>query len=196
MTGNLLLLWLAAIPLMGSPGPATISLAAVGATYGMKPALLYLCGIVAGTAGVLLMISAGLTGLVLAQPQLAKIISAVAALYILFLAYRISIAPVGRYNSDRTAPTMAGGFVLAIFNPKAYAAIGAVFSSIEVVAGNPTADALVKLAALLPVIVTVNAAWLWVGSVLAEFLQNQRYGRAINLSFALLLVIAMVGALI
>ena len=182
---------------MGSPGPATISLAAVGATYGMKPALLYLCGIVAGTVGVLLMISAGLTGLVLAQPQLAKIISAVAALYIVFLAYRISIAPVGRYNSGRTAPTLAGDFVLAIFNPKAYAAIGAVFSRHRgCCRAIRTADALVKLAALLPVIVTVNAAWLWIGSVLAEFLQNQRYGRAINLAFALLLVIAMVGALI
>ncbi len=196
MTGSLLLLWLAAIPLMGSPGPATISLAAVGATYGMKPALLYLCGIVAGTTGVLLMVAAGLTGLILAQPQLSNALSAIAAVYILYLAYRISVAPIGKFSSNGPAPTAAGGFVLAIFNPKAYAAIGAVFSSIEMVAGNPPADALAKLVALLPVIVAVNSIWLWIGSALAKYLQSQRYGRTINIAFALLLVLAMMLAVI
>ncbi len=45
---NLLLLWLAALPLMGSPGPATISLAATGSAFGIRPGLGYLSGILKG----------------------------------------------------------------------------------------------------------------------------------------------------
>jgi len=33
MTTAIVLLWMAAFPLMGSPGPATLSLAAIGAVY-------------------------------------------------------------------------------------------------------------------------------------------------------------------
>lgn len=59
------LLWLAAFPLMGSPGPATLSLAGIGTAYGFRPGLPYLAGIVAGTTGVLLMIATGVTALML-----------------------------------------------------------------------------------------------------------------------------------
>ena len=49
MTSDLALLWLAAFPLMGSPGPATLSLAAMGAAYGGRRSLSYLAGINAMT---------------------------------------------------------------------------------------------------------------------------------------------------
>jgi threonine/homoserine/homoserine lactone efflux protein len=42
---NALLLLLAAFPLMGSPGPATLSLAATGSAFGLSRSLPYLAGI-------------------------------------------------------------------------------------------------------------------------------------------------------
>ena len=54
---NLLLLWLAALVLMGSPGPATVSLAGVGVAFGVRRGVPYLGGIMLGTFGVLVMIA-------------------------------------------------------------------------------------------------------------------------------------------
>jgi len=56
MTGKLILLWLAAFPLMGSPSPATISLAGIGTAYGFRNGVAYLIGIVLGTFSVLVMV--------------------------------------------------------------------------------------------------------------------------------------------
>jgi len=72
---KLTILWLAAFPLMGSPGPATLSLAAMGSAYGVKKSMAYYCGIVLGTTGVLVLIATGLTGLLLAQPKLALLVT-------------------------------------------------------------------------------------------------------------------------
>src|SRR6185312_3402806 len=69
--------WGAAVPLlvtalaiMGSPGPATISLTAVGSAYGVRRSVAYLAGIVLGTGVVLLAVATGVTATLLAAPVL------------------------------------------------------------------------------------------------------------------------------
>ena len=46
-----------ALAVMGSPGPATISLTAAGSAFGVRRSLGYLTGIVAGTAVVLVAVA-------------------------------------------------------------------------------------------------------------------------------------------
>lgn len=189
MSGNLVLLWLAAVPLMASPGPATMSLAAVGALYGPKTGLRYLAGIVAGTFCVLLLIATGVTGLVLAVPALVWLLSAFAAAYILCLAWRIATTPPAGARADEPdAPSFAGGYSLAVANPKAYAAIGAVYSGHNVIAGGLMADTAVKIVALSAVIVGANVAWLVFGSTFSGFLRDPVRGRIAAIVFAVLLV--------
>ncbi len=195
MAENTLLLLLAAFPLMGSPGPATLSLAATGSTFGLQRSLPYLGGIVAGTTGVLLMIAAGIGTVLFAIPGLAPVIVVLAACYILYLAYRIATAPVlAEAQRDRPAPSLLGGFLLAIANPKAFAAIGAVFAGIVVVPGQPVADAAWKIGVLFGVILVVNTAWLMLGASFSRLLRHPRAGRAANIAFAVLLVISVAAA--
>ena len=106
MASNLFFLWLAAIPLMGSPGPATMSLAAMGAAFGGRRSLQYLIGIIFGTIGVLVLIATGVTAIILAQPVLVSAITVVAVAYILYLAYRIATAPLLRLAriGNRSSP--------------------------------------------------------------------------------------------
>ncbi len=197
MAENTLLLLLAAFPLMGSPGPATLSLAATGSAFGLSRSLPYLTGIIAGTTGVLLMIAAGVGAVVLAVPGLAPIIVVLAACYILYLAYRIATAPVlGDASRDRPAPAMTGGLLLAIANPKAFAAIGAVYAGIVVVPGNALADAMWKIGALFAVILVVNTAWLILGASFSTLLRRPRIGRAANIGFAVLLVLSVAAAVL
>lgn len=193
----LVLLWLAAVPLMGSPGPATLSLAGIGAAYGFRPGLPYLAGVVAGTTGVLVMIATGVTALILARPELVALLTVLAAVYIVYLAWRIATAPVGQAVLDGArAPAFAPGFLLALANPKAFAAIGAVYAGHTVVEGRLGLDTGVKLVALGLVIVLVNTAWLAFGASFSRFLQRPRIGRAANIVFAAMLLASVGLALI
>lgn len=197
MANDLLLLWLAAFPLMGSPGPATLSLAGVGTAYGFRRGTGYLAGIILGTTGVLLLIATGVTALILAQPVLVHALTAVAALYILYLAWKIATAPVGaRQIEAKDAPSLMPGLVLALANPKAFAAIGAVYAGQSLVEDSLLFDTAAKVAALTFVIIVVNTAWLAFGSVFSSLLNHPRLGRIANVSFAMMLVASVGVALL
>ena len=197
MGEKLLLLLLAALPLMGSPGPATLSVAALGSTYGLRASLGYYAGIVAGTATVLLVIASGVAGLLLALPGAAPVVAFLASAYIVYLAWKIAAAPpLTTTGQAGKPPAFAGGYLLAIANPKAYAAIGAVYSGHVLVETNIGADTAAKLALLFAVIVAVNGAWLVFGAAFARYLAAPRLARAINVGFALLLVASVAAALL
>lgn len=214
---NLLLLWLAALPLMGSPGPATISLAASGSAFGIRASLGYLGGIIIGTAAVLLLVATGIAAALLAHPIAGQILTAIAAIYILYLAWKIATAPIRPAHAtaskpahqthaspettpeatpETKAPDFRGGVMLAIANPKAFAAIGAVYAAHAITPHSPWLDNALKIAALALVIVLVNSLWLVFGAGFARLLSDPRFGRIINILFAALLIASLGMALL
>ena len=197
MAHKIILLWLAAFPLMGSPGPATISLAGVGTGFGFRNGLQYLIGIVPGTIGVLILVATGITTLVLAIPTFVTVLTTIAVVYILYLAWKIASAPILATDvTTSIAPSLASGFVLAIANPKAFAAIGAVYTSQTLINNNLIADSALKISALTVVIVLVNTAWLLFGSFFSRLLHHRILGRVANLAFAVMLLVSVALALI
>ena len=197
MAHKIILLWLAAFPLMGSPGPATISLAGVGTGFGFRNGLQYLIGIVPGTIGVLILVATGITTLVLAIPTFVTVLTTIAVVYILYLAWKIASAPILATDvTTSIAPSLASGFVLAIANPKAFAAIGAVYTSQTLINNNLIADSALKISALTVVIVVVNTAWLLFGSFFSRLLHHRILGRVANLAFAVMLLVSVALALI
>ena len=197
MAHKIILLWLAAFPLMGSPGPATISLAGVGTGFGFRNGLPYLFGIVPGTIGVLILVATGITTLVLAIPTFVTVLTTIAVVYILYLAWKIASAPILATDvTTSIAPSLASGFVLAIANPKAFAAIGAVYTSQTLINNNLIADSALKISALTVVIVVVNTAWLLFGSFFSRLLHHRILGRVANLAFAVMLLVSVALALI
>lgn len=194
---GLILLWLAAFPLMGSPGPATLSIAGVGTAYGFRAGVPYLFGIIGGTTVVLLLIATGVTALILASPILVTGLTILAAIYIVYLAVRIATAPIGvQATGTDTVPRFWPGLVLAAANPKAFAAIGAVFASQTLIQQSATQDAAAKVIALVFVIVCVNTIWLALGAVLSRSLSHPKLGRIANIIFALMLIASVVVAMI
>lgn len=188
---------LAGLALTGSPGPATLSLAAVGAAFGARRGLGYMAGIVAGVGLVMAITATGVAGLVLALPGAAPALATLAAAYVIYLACRIATAPP---LSDGTGggrpPSLADGFVLALANPKAYAAMAALFSGFMLARDRPEWDAVAKASILLAIMIAVDLAWLLAGSALAGLARQPRVGRAINLAFAALLVASVALALL
>lgn len=181
-----------ALAIMGSPGPATISLTALGSTYGVRRSLPYLGGIVAGTAAVLLAVATGLTATLLAVPALRFVVLSLSVAYIAWLAYRVATAPplVARTTTS-PVPAFVGGAVLGVTNPKAWVAIAAVFAG-ATLSKSAGADAATKVAVLTGMIVVINAAWLAAGAALAPVLSDARRARAVNVALAAALVAATV----
>ncbi len=185
--GPLLLISLA---IMGSPGPATISLMAAGASYGVRLPLPYLIGIIVGTTIVLVAVGTGITVALLTIPAIGSILIWISVAYILWLAYHIAAAP------PRSAPTaasstfsLAGGALLGIANPKAWVAIAAVFASGHL-ADDTTTDAAAKVVLLTVMIVAICALWLVGGASIAPLLRDPGRARVVNA----VLAVALVGA--
>lgn len=181
-----------ALPLMASPGPATVALAATGATVGIARGLAYLAGVCVGVMGILLAVATGFTGLLIAVPGLVPVVVAIALVYILYLAWRIATAPVLSADEGQIeSPSFAGGLIVAVANPKAYAAMASAFAATTLIPTDATADGLAKYALISVLIWTVNSSWLAFGSAFAALLRNERTARTINVTFAILLLVSV-----
>ena len=185
-----------ALAIMGSPGPATISLTAAGSAYGVRRSLAYLLGIIVGSTIVLVAVATGITAALLAVPALRVALVAISVAYILWLAYRVATAsPLGARAAATDAPSLAGGTLFGVANPKAWVAIAAVFASTRL-ADTAIADEAAKIALLTVMIVLINATWLIAGASLAPMLRNPHRSRIINRALACALVGATALALI
>jgi threonine/homoserine/homoserine lactone efflux protein len=181
---------LTSLAIMGSPGPATISLVAAGSSYGLRRSVPYLVGIVTGTALVLIAIATGITAVLLAVPAMSSVLIAVSAVYILWLAYHVATAPpLAAQAAVSNAPSFAGGTLLGVANPKAWIAIAAVFASAHLNDSAAT-DAVAKVLVLAAMIAVINPAWLVAGASLAPLLRDPRRSRIINVTLAVALVVA------
>jgi len=185
--GPLLLMSLA---IMGSPGPATVSLVAAGSVHGVRRSLRYLVGVIVGTTTVLVVVASGTTAALLAVPAIGSALVWVSAAYVLWLAYRIATAPpLSEQTEASNAFSFVGGTLLGVANPKGWVAIAAVFASARL-ADTATADATAKIAVLTPMIIVICGTWLVAGTSIAPLLRDRRRARLFNAALA----VAVVGA--
>ncbi len=176
--------------IMGSPGPATISLTAAGSAFGVRRSFVYLVGIIVGTTIVLLAVATGITAMLLALPAMRAVLIAISAAYILWLAYHVATAPpLAAHTTATDAPSLVGGTLLGVANPKAWVAIAAVFASTHL-AETATTDAAAKIAVLTVMIILICTTWLIAGASLARLLRDPHRARIINTALA----VALVGA--
>jgi threonine/homoserine/homoserine lactone efflux protein len=189
-------LLLTSLAIMGSPGPSTISLVAVGSTYGVHRSIGYVVGLILGTIIVLIAVAAGLTAALLALPAAEPVVIGISAVYILWLAYHIATAPPLTEQGDGLdAPSTVGGILLGVSNPKAWIAIAAVFGTAQL-ADTATSDGAAKIVVLTATIVVIHALWLITGASLGTLLRDPRRARIVNATLAMLLVAATAHALL
>jgi threonine/homoserine/homoserine lactone efflux protein len=189
-------LLLSSLAVMGSPGPATISLTAAGSAYGLRRSARYMAGVTAGTTIVLLAVASGVTVTLLAVPGFRAVLIVASAAYILWLAYRIATAPpLPAQRAAAQAPSFTGGLFLGVANPKAWVAIAAVFTGSRL-ASTAVTDATAKVALLTAMIVLIMISWLTAGATLAPLLRHPVRSRVINAALAAGLIGATALAII
>ncbi|MHB1218326.1 MAG: LysE family translocator [Alphaproteobacteria bacterium] len=195
VTDSLLGFVLASLALTGSPGPANLGLAAAGAAFGVRRGLLLSAGIIAGVFAVMLLTASGLAAAALAQPGLGPILKAAAALYMVYLAWRIATAPPLSADGPRRAPPSFGtGLFLGAGNPKSYAAMAALFSGFVLAPADPLLNAALKMLVIVALMVVVNLLWLLLGAALTRAFRDPRMNRAINIIFAISLLASVAFA--
>lgn len=188
-TNDLIAFVVVAFALTGSPGPATLSLAATGAAYGFKAGRNYLVGLIVGVMIVVTGTAAGMFAVITAIPGAAGALTLFASAYIGYLAFRIATTPpIGEPAATSTCPGFLAGVILNLSNPKAYAAFAALFSGFMLVPTAPELSAVVQVGICFLVLCVINPTWLLIGSVLRRTLRDQQTSRWVNRGFAVLLV--------
>ena len=186
----------AGIVLVASPGPATLSLAAAGAAFDARDARIYLFGIMSGAALVILGVAAGLLTAILSVPYAATFLAIVSFAYLGYLAYRIATAPpVESKKRLSAAPGFMTGLVFNLSNPKAYAAFAALFAGFDLLPETPLLSTVVETSICFALVIVTDIAWILIGSALRRHLHDPRKSRAINVSFAILLILSVIPAL-
>lgn len=191
MLADLLTLCLAVTVLLGSPGPAPMALAGVGAAYGPRRGVYFLFGLLAAAALVMLFSSFGVAAVLSAAPPLRLMLQCIAAAYILYLAMRVYRGAVGTETEKQAkAPRFSDGFILNIINPKAYAAFAAIFASFGLRFADPALSAVATAAVTFFLVCLIDTGWLLAGGVFKRVTSNPEHGRIIRGVFAFMMAVA------
>jgi threonine/homoserine/homoserine lactone efflux protein len=186
----------AALAIMGSPGPSTISLVGASVAYGVRRSTAYCLGLIAGTIVVLLAAATGITAVLLAVPALRWALVIVGTAYILWLAYHLATAPpLSEQTRAERHPRFIDGLILGVINPKAWIAITAIVASVRL-ADTASVDAALKIPLLAAMVVGIHVIWLLAGRLMVRVMRQPRLSRAVNITLAALLVGASLLALL
>ena len=182
---------IAAIALLGSPGPAIAALLAVGRTGGWKGSLPFFGGLQLGLATAAGLTTVGLFAALSAFPQALIIMSFVATGYLLYLAYKIATSPVGqKQDIARPSQSSPAGFLLGVTNPKAYLAFASLFASFQISATSAALDSAAKWMGVVFVMIVVDIIWLWIGVRLGRLAMSELAERVMNYLLAASIVLA------
>ena len=187
---------LAGIVLSGSPGPATLSIAATGGAFGRRnDSVLSRHSDQDGArhgnyreqrGG----IGAGPTGRTARGCRRGNPV-------FWYLPYRIAAAaPLSDTRADRHPSPLIAGTLLTQANPKAYASTPALFLGFVLIGGAALIDAGAKLVILVVIIGTLGMEWLFAGAALTRVFRDPVRNRAMNVVFAALLMVSILFAFV
>lgn len=187
---------LAAVLLIGTPGPGVLSLAGVGAAFGRRDGTRYMAGLWLGNLLVSLAVISGLAAVMFAEPRIRTVLALASASYLLWLAYKIAFAGARLAFIERPSPPgISGGVLLQVINPKAYAVSTAIFTNFPFLPDQPGLEIGLKLAIFNGVWLVAHVIWLWFGVTIRRLELPPKTQRAINIGMAAAMLCVVVLAI-
>ncbi len=187
---TIVLVFMFAVSMVGSPGPANMALMAVGAGFGYRQSAPFLLGTIAGFVLVGIGVAAGLGTLFVLFPTLRYAFLVISAAYILYLAYKIAFQDPKISKADKK-PGFLSGCVIHPLNPKAWVMLIAAYSQFI----DPNISYVTQLATILAVFTSVglvlNSAWCYSGALLNKFVKSTRVLKLINQGLAALMILVV-----
>ncbi len=197
MTEAIFALVVASGLLLGSPGPATLSLAAVGGSWGVSRGLPYLAGLLLGLLCAMAGAVFGVAAVFVQWPQIRWLVQLLGAAYLVYIAVRIATAPVlaAGASAQRPVPSLRDGLILNLLNPKAYAAFFVLFSQFLLPFENLRIGYVVTACIVFAAGVAVDTAWLAIGSTIRPIFTHPHSARATRVIFGLAIVAATIWSM-
>ncbi len=176
--------------LLITPGPGVLSVAGVGAGFGVKAGSKYLWGLFSGNFLVGLAVATGLSALIFSIPYVRTVLLVAAIAYLTYLAAKIALAGSKvAFAAPGRAPGFWNGFTLQFINPKAYAVNTLLFTGFAFHPASYVAEVFVKILILNALWIPIHFLWLGTGVYIKQLDLPAQVQRAINIFMAL----AMLG---
>jgi threonine/homoserine/homoserine lactone efflux protein len=172
-----------------TPGPNNILVASSGVNFGFRATIPHILGVTVGYPLMLLLVGVGLARIFTDVPQVHTVLKYVCSVYLLYLAWRIALSPVGDSETRRTAKPMT--FLQAVafqwVNGKGWVVALSAVTTYTVV--NSTLTMQVMALSALALLVTLGSVTTWTlfGSFLRQYLHTDRRRRIFNYTMAGLL---------
>lgn len=183
-----------------TPGPNNLMLMASGATFGVRRTVPHMLGVALGFVAMAALIGAGLGQAFAAVPQLYAVLKVASIAYLVFLAWKIAMAPPSSEEKQgRTARagrpmTFLAAAAFQWVNPKAWAMA---LTATSVYAPSQTIGGIAAVAAVFGAVNLPSVgAWAVMGQEMRRVLTSPARLRAFNVLMAVLLVASLVPVLL
>lgn len=180
--------------MVGSPGPANMSLMASGVAFGARPAVPFLLGTMSGFQIIFWLNVLGLYALLQGAPQVFQVLRWLCIGYIVYLAWTIVRSGNGTAGEARRVPGYLRGLWVHPLSPKAYAMQIAAISQF-VSPERYLADALLVSLTFWVLGGVLNGLWLIAGGRLRVAASGSRFLYWLKLVLAVLMVVATLASL-
>jgi threonine/homoserine/homoserine lactone efflux protein len=176
-----------------TPGGATTLATASGAHFGYRRSLPLISGIAIGLGSMAASAAAGIGGIILAFPSLQIAMKVLGTLYLMWLAYKMTLSGSPRQQTAAARPT---GFVSAIWlvwhNPKGWAmTLGAAASFAALSAVPWYLGMLLGMSFVAGATISLSL-WCLAGLLLARLLKTDTQWRVLNFTLGLLLAVSII----
>ncbi|SDU06002.1 LysE family translocator [Stappia sp. ES.058] len=189
---GVLVLFIAAM--VGSPGPANMSLMASGLAFGARPAVPFLLGTMSGFQMIFWLNVLGLYALLQSAPEVFQLLRWMCIGYILYLAWTIVRSGSRQAGRATRVPGFLRGFWVHPLNPKAYAMQIAAISQF-VSPDRYLADALLTSLTFWVVGGALNGLWLVAGGKLRSATGNPSFLYTLQVVLAVVMVGSTIASL-
>lgn len=175
-----------------SPGPNVVMLTASGARFGFRATLPHLLGVPIGTGFIAAASALGLSAILLAAPNLKLAFQILAALWILWLAYKTAQAGRAGKAEDRGRPFRFHEAILfQAINPKVWAITLAASAGFGI-GLSAQLEALRLLIVFSAVNLGVCLFWTTIGHLLSGFLNSERVWRGFMTTMAIVMAATVI----
>ncbi|AJT63819.1 LysE family translocator [Streptomyces chattanoogensis] len=181
----------------GTPGPNNNMIMSSGVSHGFRRSIPHVVGINIGFPVMVIAIGFGLDGILKDYPVIYDILRPVGAAYLLYLAYRIAVSPVGEQKEAEAKPlTFLQSALFQWVNPKSWVmAVGAV-TTYATGAGGDAVWNIVAVSVIFLVFGTpCTVSWLAIGVALKRVLSKPLQFRIFNVAMAVLLAVSLIPVL-
>ncbi|MGR6756983.1 LysE family translocator [Aeromonas veronii] len=177
----------------GTPGPNNLMLTASGANFGVRRTLPHLLGVGLGQPVLQLVLALGLYPLFERWPLLRLGLQIFGSLYLLWLAWRISVAGAPGDPARSARPlTMLEGLGFQFLNPKAWMMGISAISLFSLPGASYWSSQLAVMVMFALVALPVCFVWVLFGHQLSNWISSDRGWRRLNGSLGLLTALCVV----